>query len=211
MRPARVVCVLGTATEIGKTWVAAATLRILRQDRGVAVAARKPVQSYDPGDPAPTDAEQLGAATGEAPSEVCPTHRWYQAAMAPPMAAAELGRPPFTVADLAGEIGWPDGVDLGVVETVGGPRSPIAADGDSIDLCAAVRPDRVVLVADAGLGTINAVQLSMGAVERLGAPVVVALNRYDGCDRLHVLNRRWLSSRLAVVVDCASLADVLSG
>ena len=35
-----------------------------------------------------------------------------------------LGRPPFTVADLVGELGWPPGVEVGLVETVGGPRSP---------------------------------------------------------------------------------------
>ena len=39
----------GTATDIGKTWVGAATLRSLR-DRGHSVAARKPAQSFDPAD-----------------------------------------------------------------------------------------------------------------------------------------------------------------
>jgi dethiobiotin synthase len=212
VRPGRLVCVLGTATEIGKTWVSAATLGILRA-RGVSVAARKPVQSFDPGDSTPTDADQLAAATGAAATEVCPSHRWYPLAMAPPMAAEELGRPAFTVADLTGEMAWPGGIELGLVETVGGPRSPIAADGDSLDLCAAVQPDRVVLVADAGLGTINAVQLSLGAAEVLGVPVVVVLNRYDDGDRLHAHNRRWLSSHLScpVLADCRSLADALSG
>lgn len=208
--PARLVCVLGTGTGDGKTWVAAGALRILR-DRGVGVSARKPVQSYDPGDPTPTDADVLAEATGEQPTEVCPAHRWYPAVMAPPMAADELGRPPFTVADLVGEIGWPAGLDVGMVETVGGPRSPIAADGDSVDLCAALRPHRAVLVADAALGVINAVQLSLAAIDGLGVPVVVVLNRYDPTDVLHRRNREWLSSRLEcnVVADRASLARAL--
>src|SRR5213076_1746043 len=114
--------------------------------------------SYDEGTPiGDTDAGQLGQASGESPQIVCPRHRWYEVAMAPPMAAAALGRPPFTVADLVDELRWPDGVDVGLVETAGGVRSPIADDGDTVDLARALHPDRVVLVADAGLGTINAV------------------------------------------------------
>jgi len=99
-----VVCT-GTATEIGKTWVGAATLRALR-DRGLSVAARKPVQSYEIGDPT-TDAAELAAATGEAVDMVCPAHRIYEVPMAPPMAADVLGRPSFTIEDLAAEITWP--------------------------------------------------------------------------------------------------------
>ncbi len=41
--------VAGTATEVGKTWWTAAVARELRA-AGVHVAARKPVQSGDPGD-----------------------------------------------------------------------------------------------------------------------------------------------------------------
>ena len=115
----------------------------------------------------------LGAASGEPPDYVCPTWRSYHLAMAPPMAAEALGLPAFTVADLVDELAWPDEqVTLGLVETAGGVRSPQAADGDTVDLVAALDPDVVVLVADAGLGTINAVRLSLaalGAVTRADA------------------------------------------
>ena len=81
------------------------------------------------------------------------------------MAAEALGLPAFTVADLIEEMVWPsDRVQVGVVETAGGVRSPQASDGDTTDLLAALGPDVVVLVADAGLGTINAVRLSMDAL-----------------------------------------------
>jgi dethiobiotin synthetase len=55
-----------------------------------------------------------------------------------------------------------------------------------------------VLVADAGLGTINAVRLS---VDALGAhPTVVYLNRFDpGCD-LHSRNLAWLTGRAGLRV-----------
>ncbi len=158
---------------------------------GVQVAARKPVQSGDPG--AVTDGELLAAATGEEPDTVCPPVRTLPLAWAPPMAARELGLPPFTTADLAGGIDWPSSVDVGLVEGVGGPRSPIGDDGDNVDLAHLLAPDVVVLVADAGLGTINAVRLSAGALAAF--PVIVALNRYavEGeSDPLHARNREHL-------------------
>jgi dethiobiotin synthetase len=196
-RPDRLVVVAGTQTAVGKTWWTAALARALR-DRGVAVAARKPAQSFAPGE-GPTDAELLAAATGVAPDEVCPAHRWYEVAMAPPMAADVLGRPPFTIADLCRELVWPDGTELGLVEGAGGPRSPLADDGDTVDLAAALGPDAVVLVAGPGLGAINAVRLAAPPL-RAVAPVTVALSRYDGADELHRRNRAWLTGRAGLAV-----------
>ena len=190
-RPARVVFVAGTGTDVGKTWVAAAVLRDLRA-AGRRVSARKPAQSFDAGEGS-TDADVLAAASGELAHEVCPAHRWYDRALAPPMAAAALGAPPFTVLDLVEELGWPDGVDVGLVEGAGGPRSPIAADGDNVALACGLAPDLVLLVAHAGLGTINAVRLSVDAFAP--APVVVVLNRYDDTDAVHRGNRDWLAAR----------------
>ena len=140
---------------------------MMRQTGGVAVAARKPAQSFDPDDEAAaTDAGVLAVATGEDPHAVCPDHRWYPVALAPPMAADALGRAPFTVADLMAELRWPAGAHVGLVEGAGGPRSPLAADGDNVDLARALRPDSVVLVAGAGLGTLNATLLSAAALPR---------------------------------------------
>ncbi len=172
-RPRTLVFVSGTATEVGKTWWTAAVARELRT-AGVQVAARKPVQSGEPG--ATTDADLLAAATGAEPDTVCPPSRTLPLAWAPPMAARELGAPPFTTADLAGGIEWPASAAVGLVEGVGGPRSPISDDGDNVDLAQLLAPDLVVLVADAGLGTINAVRLSLDAFSAFR--VVVALNRY---------------------------------
>jgi dethiobiotin synthetase len=190
-RPERLVVVAGTGTEVGKTWVACRLARALRR-RGLIVVARKPAQSYDAGDDlSDTDAALLAHATGDHPQAVCPQHRWYPVAMAPPMAAEALGRRPFTVAELVDELAWPAVVGVGLVETAGGVRSPLAADGDTATLVEAVRPDRVVLVADAGLGTINGVRLSMAALADW--PVTVVLNRFDPADDLHVRNLEWLA------------------
>jgi dethiobiotin synthetase len=87
-----------------------------------------------------------------------------------------------------------------VVETAGGVRSPQADDGDVCDLVAALAPDLVVLVADAGLGTINNIRLTMDALSGWpgangGPPVVVVLNHYDGGHEIHRRNRTWLTER----------------
>lgn len=199
-RPRVLVHCAGTATDIGKTYVGAATVAALRAT-GVTVAARKPVQSFDPAERGPKDADVLAAASGEHPDAVCLPRWHFGVAMAPPMAADVLGRPPFTVADLLADVSWPDPeVDVGWLEGVGGPRSPIAHDGDGVDLVRALRPDAVVLVADAGLGTINAVVLSAGPYAALGHDPLVVLNRYDDADDLHRRNRAWLADRVGLRV-----------
>jgi dethiobiotin synthetase len=192
MRPGRFVLVLGTGTDVGKTWVSARLLTTLRAG-GATVAARKAAQSFDPADdPERLDAAILGAASGEDRTRVCRESRWYEVAMAPPMAADALGRGRFTLAELVEELEWPDpAVDVGLVESAGGVRSPQTHDADGVDVAAALGPDIVVLVADAGLGTLNAVRLSLDALPPQ-LPVVVVLNRYDEDNDLHVRNRRWL-------------------
>jgi dethiobiotin synthetase len=205
-QPDRLVVVVGTATEVGKTFVSCRLLQAARA-RGIRVTARKPAQSFELPSTGQlvTDADLLAAATGERPHVVCPPHRWYEVPMAPPMAAAALGRPPILIEELIGELEWPRGVGIGVVETAGGVRSPLAEDGDGAELVARLQPDLVVLVADAGLGTINAVRSSMAAIT--DAVVVVVLNRFDADVDLHRLNAAWLADRdgFRVVTDPADV------
>jgi dethiobiotin synthetase len=197
----KLVVVVGTGTEVGKTWVSARLLRDLRAE-GREVAARKTAQSFDPDDRG-TDAHALARATGEDPADVCPRHRWYPVPMAPPMAAEHLGRPAFTIDDLVAETVWPvPPPALGLVEAAGGVRSPHAVDGDAVTLVEALQPDMVVVVADAGLGTINSTRLSLEALDR-GAHVatpLVFLNRFDAAEELHRRNRAWLDHHLDVEV-----------
>ncbi len=194
-RPCTLIGVLGTHTEEGKTWVGTRLLAAARQ-RGLRVAARKPVQSFAAMDDAPTDAQLLAEATGEQLHQVCSPLRCYELAMAPPMAADCLQRSPILLDELLQELTWPADLDLGWLETVGGPRSPLAHDADSVDLLRRVQPDRVLLVADAGLGTLNSILLSLACIPAV--PVDVMLNRFDVNERLHQLNRRWLQERSGI-------------
>lgn len=206
-----VIVVAGTGTEVGKTW-AGARLASALLDRSLTVQARKPAQSFEPDDPVEgTDAALLGAATGEEPHAVCPAHRWYTVAMAPPMAADALGREPLVLAELVDELAasWGDtSADVRLVELAGGIWSPIAHDGDCLELTRVLAPDAIVLVADAGLGTINAIRPAVAALAPI-APVVTLLNRFDEGDELHRRNRDWLADRdgLDVVTSVEALAD----
>jgi dethiobiotin synthetase len=208
------VVITGTGTDVGKTWYAAA-VAVALQANDVRVIARKPVQSFTPGDDAArvTDADVLAAATGQPASEICPEHRWYPCAVAPPMAAELLGRPPFTIEDLVAEhraaLPSPAAGTIVLVEGAGGPRSPLADDGDTVDLADALDTDAVVLVSDANLGAINAVRLA--AAPFAPRPVLVALNRYDASDDLHRRNAAWLQTRegLEVVTSPEALAALL--
>lgn len=191
-RPGCLVAVVGTGTDVGKTWATAQVTKTLRTG-GHSVALRKPVQSFDSGD-STTDADALAAASDETPETVCPPHRWLCVPMAPPMATAVLGLPAVRLASLVEELRWPTPLpDVGIVETVGGVRSPVAEDGDSRDLTAALDPDVVVLVADAELGTIDRVRLASASIDH--PHQIVFLNRFDPNNDLHNRNAKWLSQR----------------
>jgi dethiobiotin synthetase len=194
------VVITGTGTDVGKTYVAAALAGAL------GAHARKPVQSFDAAD-AMTDADVLAAASGEAVERVCPRHRWLPLPMAPPMAADALGLPPIHVADLLRELEpQPPGITL--VEGAGGLLSPLAHDGDTRSLIEGCGPDAVVVVADAGLGTIGLVRL---CAEALSTAPIVYMNRFDDANDLHRRNAAWLRTHegLEVVTDLEALAATL--
>jgi dethiobiotin synthetase len=192
--------VAGTGTDVGKTWSACALAREVRA-RGLVVAARKPAQSFDPAAAGAgggeLDADLLARATGELPEQVCRPGRCYEVAMAPPMAAAALGRPPVRLADLVDELAWPPGTDVGLVEQAGGLGSPQAEDGDGVDMVAALRPDGVLLVSRPGLGALGDIGLARRALSATGAGTgrfVVLLNRFERSDPVQVANLRWLAA-----------------
>lgn len=209
-RPRQLVVLAGTATEVGKTWVGAALATELRA-HGVRVGARKPAQSFEADDPPEgTDAAVLGAATGEPAERVCPPQRWYPVAMAPPMASDALDRGQVLLAELLAELegSWDDPApEVGLVELAGGVWSPLAHDGDGLELTAALAPDVIVLVADAGLGTINAVRPATAALSEV-APVLTLLNRFDADDELHRRNLDWLRAEHGPAVVMTSVEDL---
>jgi len=205
--PDHLVVVTGTGTEVGKTWVTARLAGALRS-AGVAVAARKPAQSYAPEDQE-TDASVLAAATGASPEAVCPPHRWYPVPLAPPMAAEALDRHRLTVAELTAELTWPERTAVGFVEGAGGLCSPLAHDGDTLSLVEILQPDLILLVADPALGVVSNVRLASRALGDV--PLLVILNRFDPADDVHRRSHEWLTvvDGLAVVTSVDDVVAVL--
>lgn len=204
-----VVFVAGTGTEVGKTWAAAGLAQLLRRS-GRAVAACKPVQSFDPDEDGPTDAEVLAAATGQHPDAVCPPEHTYPVPLAPPMAAGKLGRVCPTIDEMASNCRFAATVDVGLVEGVGGLYSPMAPDGHNLDLIDRVGPDLVIVVASAALGGIHdtmACTLPLSAYRR-----IVFCNRFDPATEVHALNVRWLrDAGLEVATGLPELASRVCG
>ena len=166
--------VVGTGTEVGKTWVGAHLLRDLRAE-GHVVAARKPAQSFGPEDRT-TDAHVLSGGDRRGPDRRLPPAPLVHGADGTadgrrrPRPAAVHHRRPRARDDLAG---------AGSRDRSGRDRGracdrPQAIDGDAITLVEELQPDLLVLVADAGLGTINDVRLSLEAIDR-GAHVATPL------------------------------------
>ena len=127
----------------------------------------------------------LGRPAARRPRPCVRRERWYEVALAPPMAAEALGRPGFTIDDLVAELRWPDAaVDVGWSRPrvgCGHRWRPTAIAWRSVPR---LEPDLVVVVADAGLGTINAVRLSPSARWwHCDALSVVVLNRFDDARR----------------------------
>lgn len=184
--------ITGTGTGVGKTYVTCALLADLRA-RGRSVSVSKPVESFDPEEDTPLDSELLARAAGTDSSNVCSLR--IPLAMAPPRAAALLGMEPFSIEQLRSDHDQLHGAaaddECHFIEGAGGIASPIASDGDNRDLLDALAPDLTVVVADAGLGTVNACALVHAYLARRRH--IFFLNRYNAADPLHVDNAKLVS------------------
>ena len=177
-----IVVVTGTGTDIGKTWVTAAT--VARAARGA--ASRSPRASRCSRSRRRRRADRRRPARGR--DRRGPARRVPAAPLAARRDGAADGRRrarPGAVHDRRPRA-EPRGSRRGIVlvESVGGVRSPIAADGDTVALADALAPALVVLVADAGLGHDQLVRLSMDALapprRRLPQPVRSRQRRAPG-------------------------------
>ena len=172
-KPLRIF-VTGTDTGVGKTQVSTALLQLLRA-RGDAPQPFKPYESGCASLARPADALALRAAAGSAaPLEhVCP-HR-FRAPLAPGVAARRLG----VVPDFGRTLDAYRALGKGslVAEGAGGLLVPLDPERDVVDLIRALRLP-VLLVARAGLGTLNHTGLSLEALARRRVPVrAVVLSR----------------------------------
>ena len=167
--------VTGTDTGVGKTEVAAALVAGWRA-RGLDVGAMKPAQSGT-GDGLPTDADRLRRATGDAdPAElVCPYS--LREPLAPAVAARLEGIAISLDRVLACARTLADRHAALLVEGAGGLLVPFTERETYADLAVALAMP-VLVVARAGLGTVNHTALTCEALRARGLAVAgVVLNR----------------------------------
>ena len=155
--------VSGTDTGVGKTIVTAALASQAKQ-AGRRVAVVKPAQT-GLAEGEPSDMEEVGRLSGV--DDVHELAR-YPDPLAPATAAARIGESGIGVEEIATGAAALEDRDLVIIEGAGGLLVRFHEDGDTlIDLAAALRAP-VVLVARAGLGTLNHSALSIRALRESG-------------------------------------------
>lgn len=179
--------VTGTDTGVGKTQVSVALLEVLAA-RGLEPAAFKPYESGGTGD---SDALRRAAGDWQRPRDVC-LYRYAQP-LAPGLAAPKgrAGDPRRVLALLKRFAAHPQ-----VVEGAGGLFVPLTPKHDVVDLARLVQLP-VVVVARAGLGTINHTTLTLKALAVAGLEVsgVVLVQAVRGADPSIPGNRPELERR----------------
>lgn len=159
-----VLVVTGTSTGVGKTVVTAAVAAAALA-RGRSVAVLKPAQTgVAPGEPGDAD-EAARLAPGVRAVELAR----FPEPLAPATAARRSGLPPLTPADAAvavEKLGHE--YDLVLVEGAGGLLVRLDDSGGTLAEVALLLAAPVLVVAAAGLGTLNATELTAEALRRRG-------------------------------------------
>ena len=163
---AKVTCVAGTDTGVGKTVVSALLMRAAQ--RSGHVRYWKPLQTGDDDDTA-----TVRALSGAPADSMLPNHAWFPLPASPHEAAAAAGQR-VDVSALEGDYQRhrAAAADRLLVEFAGGLHVPIDLDPAVLQLDWLSRMDAdVVLVARAGLGTLNHTLLSVESLRSRGLGV----------------------------------------
>jgi dethiobiotin synthase len=213
------ILVTGTDIAVGKTWVACALARALR-DSGKQVVAIKPVETGCSGQPGKgEDGVRLARATGQTQ----PAHAILRLAepVAPVLASERAGADIDFDALVLKIERFADEAEVAIIEGSGGLLAPITWEWNMTDVARALGACALVVAADRR-GTINHTLLTLSALELAGiscAGVVLtitetkdpssgangaAIARLSGLDRVLTVSRVGDDKAAA-----ASLADVL--
>jgi len=188
------VVILGTGTDVGKTYVTACLGRTLRGHGLESVLALKPIESGV----APGDLGDAGIIATAAGHEAVLSSWRFRAAVSPHLAAREQN----VVLDCA-EIGtWVRSQeakrkpDVSLVELAGGAFSPLGVGVANVDLALALEPSVWLLVAPDSLGALHDLTATLRAMPR--APDAVLLSACRTPDQSSGTNAAELA-RLGVV------------
>jgi dethiobiotin synthetase len=202
--------VTGTDTGVGKTHVTCALLHATRQS-GMTAVGMKPIAAGIEADGRNDDVAQLLAASSMAPPPEWVNPFLYAPAIAPHIAAREVGRPiDIAVIQRAFER-LRELADVVWVEGVGGFRVPLDEKRDTADLAQALALP-IVLVVGMRLGCLNHALLTAEAIARRGLTLAGwVANRIDPtmarlAENLQTLRDR-LSAPLLGVTPYGALPD----
>ena len=195
--------VIGTDTEVGKTYVACQLAKSLVRG-GTRVGVYKPAASGgEPG--APGDAELLREAAGQSCDlvHVCPQQ--FAAPLAPPIAAAMEGREVDEALLVTGANWWLGRCDLLIVEGAGGALSPISKSLTVLDLAGQFGYPLLLVVGNR-LGAVNHTLLTLEAAEKRNLRVeAIVLNTIQG---VHApVSNRELIQAFAPKIEIIELAN----
>jgi dethiobiotin synthetase len=161
------VLITGTGAGVGKTWVACALVRALR-DLGKQVIAIKPVETGRSGQPSDwEDGVRLAKATGQ--------EQPAQAIIRLPLPGAPVlgGEGVESGIDFDALVlkieRYIDGAEFGLVEGTGGLLTPVTWEWNMTDLARDLGACALI-VAEDRLGTINHTLLTLSALELAGIP-----------------------------------------
>ncbi len=176
------LAVLGTDTEVGKTFVACRIIESLVRD-GIKVGAYKPVASGAP-TREQSDGFLLWQASGRRGTldEVNPQH--FFAPLAPPVAAELEGRQISDECIVNGARHWSGRCEFLVLEGAGGLMSPLSWTMTNAKLASDLQFP-IVLVSENRLGVVNQVLTSITAAHALGLTVccIVLNEKQSICDQ----------------------------
>ena len=188
------IFVTGTGTDVGKTYISGLLVKKLHQlDRTVAYykAAMSGNQRDELGQLIPGDAVYIKEVSGihQAVETMCPYV--YEAALSPHLASRIEGNPLNMEVVLKGLKELEKDYNYVVMEGSGGILCPLLYDEEEIWLTDVLQAANVscVLVADAGLGTINHVGLSAFYMKEKKIPLKgIIFNRFDSNNPMHLDN-----------------------
>ena len=183
--------ILGTDTEVGKTYVACRIIESL-VCQGVAVGAYKPVASGAPS-VEQSDGFLLWQASGRRGTLEQVNPQRFLAPLAPPLSAEKEGKQVSEKLILEGAWNWTHHCELLVLEGAGGLMSPISWGMTNADLALEMKFP-IALVSENRLGVVNQVLTTLIAARSMGLKVCwVILNELSAVnDDLQNTNERLL-------------------
>ncbi len=208
------IFIIGTGTDVGKTYVTGLIIKKLREG-GKSAAYYKAAMSGNErnadGSLIPGDALQVKTMSGmEQPlEEMCPYI--YETAVSPHLAAKIEGNPVEMEYMLKGFDNVCSKYDYVTAEGSGGILCPLRFDEQKIQLEDFIKARNLscLIVADAGLGTINAVVLTAEYMKARKMPIKgIIFNHYEPGSKLHEDNRFMCESMTGLkVVACVKDKD----